>query len=63
MKPKTQRRTSRWTERPDAEIASPYADGKPVRDIRVNDLYGPGPYEASYDIALGYSHDRPIDLP
>ena len=63
MKPKTQRRTSRWADRPDTEIVSPYADGKPVRDGRVHDLYGPGPYEASYDIALGYSQDRPIVLP
>lgn len=66
MKRKTQRRTGRWSDRPaQVEVISPYSDGKaPPRDPRSADVASsPGPYEASYDIALGYGHDRPIVLP
>jgi hypothetical protein len=66
MNRKTKRRTTRWADRPpQLEVASPYTDRKPVsRDPRSTDhIAGPGPYEANYDIALGYGHDRSIVLP
>ena len=66
MKRKTQRRTARWSDRPgQVEVVSPYADSKsPAREPRrIDPVTGPGPYESSYDIALGYSHDRSIVLP
>jgi hypothetical protein len=61
-----QRRTTRWSDRPgQVEVVSPYVDRKPSsREPRSLDhISGPGPYEASYDIALGYNHDRSIILP
>jgi hypothetical protein len=66
MKRKTQRRTSRWSDRTvQTEVVSPYTNEKPSpREPRTLDrISGPGPYEASYDIALGYGHDRSIILP
>jgi hypothetical protein len=66
MKRKTQLRAGRWTDQPrHTEAVSPYSDaGPPVRDVRATDLIsGPGPYESSYDIMLGYAHDRSIVLP
>lgn len=66
MKRKTQRRTGRWSDRPaKVEVASPYADTKsPAREPRRLDPgSGLGPYEASYDISLGYGHDRSIIVP
>lgn len=66
MKRKTERTTGRWSDRPShVEVVSPYADRKPtVREARRPDVVsGPGPYEVSYDIALGYGHDRSILLP
>lgn len=66
MKRKTQRRTGRWSDRPgQVEVVSPYADSKsPAREPRrLDPVSGPGPYESSYDIALGYGHDRSIVLP
>lgn len=66
MKRKTQRTTGRWTDRPGrTEVVSPYSDVRlPARDTRTAEpVSGPGPYESSYDIALGYGHDRSIVLP
>jgi hypothetical protein len=66
MKRRTERRTGRWTERPGrVEVVSPYSDGeRPSTPVRMTDrIAGPGPYEAQYDIALGYGHDRSIILP
>lgn len=66
MKLKSQRTTGRWSDRSrQVEVVSPYTREKPsARDPRSLDhISGPGPYEASYDIALGYGHDRSIVLP
>lgn len=66
MNRKAQRRTGRWSERPaQVEVTSPYKDSKPVvlEPRRADLVFGPGPYESSYDIALGYSHDRSIVVP
>lgn len=66
MKRKTQRATGRWSDRPGRiDVVSPYTGAKPTpRDPRGTDhISGPGPYEASYDITLGYAHDRSIVLP
>lgn len=66
MTRKTQRRTTRWSDKPgQVEVASPYTNRKPApREPRSLDrITGPGPYEASYDVALGYAHERSIILP
>ncbi|MGH7465057.1 MAG: hypothetical protein ACREK1_07770 [Longimicrobiales bacterium] len=66
MKPKTQRRTGRWSDRAaQIEVVSPYADRRPTtRTPRSTDnVAGPRAYELSYDISLGYGQDRPILLP
>jgi hypothetical protein len=66
MKRKAQGKAGRWSDRPrDVEIVSPYSDVRlPARDARTSDhIPGPGPYESSYDITLGYGHDRSIVLP
>ncbi|HSJ31478.1 MAG TPA: hypothetical protein VK933_08595 [Longimicrobiales bacterium] len=66
MSRKTKKRSGRWAERAmQVEVVSPYADGAPTpREPRTfDDSARRGPYEASYDIALGYGHDRSILLP
>jgi hypothetical protein len=66
MTRKTKNRSSRWSERAgQVEVVSPYADGKPAaREPRTLEKGSrAGPYEASYDVSLGYGHDRSILLP
>lgn len=66
MSRKTKKRSGHWTDRSSqVEVVSPYGDHAPTpREPRtVDDGARRGPYEASYDIALGYGHDRSILLP
>ncbi|MBR9988114.1 MAG: hypothetical protein KFH98_00070 [Gemmatimonadetes bacterium] len=66
MARKTQRRIGRWSERPaQVEVASPYTDREPPdRNPRAPErAAGAGPYESSYDVSFGYSHERTIVLP
>ena len=66
MSRKTKKRSGRWTERAmQVEVGSPYADAAPPpRAPRTfDDAARRGPYEATYDISLGYGHDRSILLP
>jgi hypothetical protein len=66
MTRKTRRRTVHWSERTRRiETVSPYTDSEraAVDPRSLDNITGPHPYEASYDIALGYPHDRLIVLP
>jgi hypothetical protein len=66
MKRKAPHRVVRWTDgsRP-GELVSPYEDTpQPTREPRRTNVESRlGPYEAAYDISLGYGQERSIVLP
>jgi hypothetical protein len=66
MARKSTRRVARWSDRSaPTEAPSPYADREPPRQTPpvLDRARGAGPYESTYDVSFGYSHERTILLP
>ena len=66
MKRTTSRNTRHWSQRPQPQAPQVSRDEKTdIADTRESreTPTGLGPYEAAYDISLGYGHDRSIVVP